>query len=41
MARITMSGDAESVLKIMRNIGPIRMSGFNDRMYMQKLAYLV
>ncbi len=36
-----MSAGAESVLKIMRSMGPIRMSGFNDRMYMQKLAYLV
>ena len=34
-------GESEALLKVIRNIAPIKMSGFNDRMYMQKLAYLV
>ena len=41
MANVTMKTDSESILKIMRSITPIKMSEFNDRMYMQKLAYLV
>ena len=30
----------DSVLKILRNLGPISMSEFNDRLRLQKLAYL-
>ena len=41
MVSTTVNREPESVLKIMRSIGPISMSKFNDRLYMQKLAYLV
>lgn len=34
-------GESEAILRVVRNITPIKMSEFDDRMYMQKLAYLV
>lgn len=34
-------GESEAILRVVRNITPIKMSEFDDRMYMQKLSYLV
>ncbi len=34
-------GESEAILRVVRNIAPIKMSEFDDRMSMQKLAYLV
>jgi len=33
--------DSDLVLRVMSNIGDIRLDRFNDRMYLQKLGYLI